>query len=333
MRFAIFLPPFAEFAEPRRVVELSRQAEEAGWDGLFFWDHMLAFPGMAVADPWVVMAAVAAVTERIRLGALVTPLPRRRPWVLSRQMATLDRLSEGRLIGGIGLGDDGWTEFSSFGEAVEPVIRGEMLDESLELLKQFLRGEPVSFDGRHYTIDSPALLPTARARSVATLGCSALAESEDHWLGSRSSRAVFRSSTRPERCLHPTLPTSQRCAPHSSNVAPRRTSTSLSAARFQPRIGRAFQTRSQRSRRRVSPGSSRRSLPAPIQMWSCASSSRGRPRRFSALLADDTVQQLARCVCVPGMPGGLVDEVQQHKTQVSPICVECWLRQRRRAYI
>jgi alkanesulfonate monooxygenase SsuD/methylene tetrahydromethanopterin reductase-like flavin-dependent oxidoreductase (luciferase family) len=160
MRFAIFLPPFAEFAEPQRVVELSRRVESGGWDGLFFWDHMLAFPGMAVADPWVVMAAVAAVTARIRLGALVTPLPRRRPWVLSRQMATLDRLSDGRLIGGIGLGDDGWTEFSSFGEAVDPVIRGEMLDESLELLKQFLSGESVTFDGRHYTVHSPALLPT-----------------------------------------------------------------------------------------------------------------------------------------------------------------------------
>jgi alkanesulfonate monooxygenase SsuD/methylene tetrahydromethanopterin reductase-like flavin-dependent oxidoreductase (luciferase family) len=160
MRCAIFLPPFAEFAEPRRVVELSRHVENAGWDGLFFWDHMLAFPGMAVADPWVVMAAVATATTRIRLGALVTPLPRRRPWVLSRQMATLDLLSEGRLIGGIGLGDDGWTEFSSFGETVDPVLRGEMLDESLALLQQFLRGDPVSFDGRHYTVNSPALLPT-----------------------------------------------------------------------------------------------------------------------------------------------------------------------------
>jgi alkanesulfonate monooxygenase SsuD/methylene tetrahydromethanopterin reductase-like flavin-dependent oxidoreductase (luciferase family) len=159
MRFAIFLPPFAEFAEPRRVVELSRQVEHAGWDALFLWDHMLAIPGMAVADPWVVMGAVAAVTQRIRMGALVTPLPRRRPWVLSREMATLDRLSEGRLIGGIGLGDDGWTEFSSFGETVEPVIRGAMLDESLELLKQFLSGAPVSFQGRHYTVNSPALLP------------------------------------------------------------------------------------------------------------------------------------------------------------------------------
>src|ERR1035437_7476356 len=89
MRFGIFLPPFAEFAEPQRVVALAKLAEESGWDGLFLWDHMLAAPGMAVADPWVVMAAVAAGTSRIRMGALVTPLPRRRPWVLSRQMATL----------------------------------------------------------------------------------------------------------------------------------------------------------------------------------------------------------------------------------------------------
>jgi alkanesulfonate monooxygenase SsuD/methylene tetrahydromethanopterin reductase-like flavin-dependent oxidoreductase (luciferase family) len=160
VRFGVFLPPFAEFAEPRRVVALGKQAEAAGWDGLFLWDHMLAIPGMAVADPWVVMAGIAAVTQRIRLGALVTPLPRRRPWVLARQMATLDRLSEGRLIGGIGLGDDGWSEFSSFGEEVDPVSRGEMLDEALEVVQRFLAGDPVTFDGRHYTVHSPALLPT-----------------------------------------------------------------------------------------------------------------------------------------------------------------------------
>lgn len=162
MRFGIFLPPFAEFAEPQRVVALSSQVEESGWDGLFLWDHMLAKPGMPVADPWVLMAAVATVTHRIRLGALVTPLPRRRPWVLSRQLATLDQLSEGRLIGGIGLGDDGWSEFSSFGEAVDPRIRGEMLDEALELIQRFLSGEAVTFQGRHYTVDAPPLLPRPR---------------------------------------------------------------------------------------------------------------------------------------------------------------------------
>lgn len=170
MRFGVFLPPFAEFAEPRRVVALGTQTESAGWDGLFLWDHMLAFPGMAVADPWVVMAAVATVTQRIRLGALVTPLPRRRPWVLSRQMATLDRLSGGRLIGGVGLGDDGWSEFSSFGDAVDPVTRGAMLDEALELLQQFLNGEPVDYDGSHYSVHSPALLPTPLQRPLPLWG-------------------------------------------------------------------------------------------------------------------------------------------------------------------
>ncbi len=159
MRFGIFLPPFAAFAEPRRVMALARRAEDAGWDGFFLWDHMLAVPGMAVADPFVTLAAVAGVTTRIRLGALVTPLPRRRPWVLSRQLATLDHLCDGRLTVGIGLGDDGWSEVSSFGEAVDPVVRGEMLDEALELLERFQRGEPVTFHGHHYVVNSPPLLP------------------------------------------------------------------------------------------------------------------------------------------------------------------------------
>jgi len=162
MRFGVFLPPFAEFAQPRRVVALSRQVEDSGWDGLFLWDHMLAARGMPVADPWVIMAAVATVTRRIRLGALVTPLPRRRPWVVSRQLATLDQLADGRLVGGIGLGDDGWAEFSSFGEAVDPVVRGQMLDEALELIQRFLGGEAVSFHGRHYVVDAPPLLPRPR---------------------------------------------------------------------------------------------------------------------------------------------------------------------------
>ena len=162
MRFGVFLPPFAEHAEPDIVVALAAVAEGAGWDGFFLWDHMLAKPGMAIADPWVTMGAVAAETNRIQLGALVTPLPRRRPWVLSRQMATLDQLSDGRLIGGIGLGDDGWSEFSAFGEVVDPVVRGQMLDEALELLQRFLTGEPVTFAGRHYQVNSPPLLPRPR---------------------------------------------------------------------------------------------------------------------------------------------------------------------------
>jgi alkanesulfonate monooxygenase SsuD/methylene tetrahydromethanopterin reductase-like flavin-dependent oxidoreductase (luciferase family) len=160
VRFGVFLPPFAEFADARRLMQLAADAENAGWDGFFLWDHMLARPGMAIADAWVAMAAVATATSRVRIGALVTPMPRRRPWVLARQIATLDRLSGGRLIFGIGLGDDGWTEFSSFGDETEPVIRGEMLDEGLEVVRRLLRGDAVHFEGRHYTVNTPAFQPT-----------------------------------------------------------------------------------------------------------------------------------------------------------------------------
>jgi alkanesulfonate monooxygenase SsuD/methylene tetrahydromethanopterin reductase-like flavin-dependent oxidoreductase (luciferase family) len=159
VKHGIFLPPFSDLADPRRVARLAADAEHAGWDGFYLWDHMLALPGMAVAEAWTTLAAIAVATSRIRLGALVTPLTRRRPWVLARQVATLDQLSGGRLVVGIGLGDDGWREFSAFGEETAPRVRGELLDESLEILQRLLTGNALLHAGRHYAIDSPPLLP------------------------------------------------------------------------------------------------------------------------------------------------------------------------------
>jgi alkanesulfonate monooxygenase SsuD/methylene tetrahydromethanopterin reductase-like flavin-dependent oxidoreductase (luciferase family) len=160
MRFGIFIPPFNEFAEPAPMVRLARSAEAAGWDGFFLWDHMLAGEGVPVADPWIMMTAIATATERIRFGALVTPLPRRRPWVLARQVATLDHVSDGRLVLGIGNGGDGWDEFSSFGEPTDARLRGEMLDESLAVLQGLLGGEPVDYDAKHFSVHTIGFVPT-----------------------------------------------------------------------------------------------------------------------------------------------------------------------------
>jgi alkanesulfonate monooxygenase SsuD/methylene tetrahydromethanopterin reductase-like flavin-dependent oxidoreductase (luciferase family) len=160
VKHGIFLPPFGEFASARRVADLAVIAEGAGWDGFFVWDHMYAAPGLAVAEAWTTLAAVALLTSRIRLGALVTPLSRRRPWVLARQIATLDQLSGGRVVAGVGLGDDGWREFSSLGEETSPRVRGELLDESLAILRQLLTGNGVVYHGHHLHLDAGPMLPT-----------------------------------------------------------------------------------------------------------------------------------------------------------------------------
>jgi alkanesulfonate monooxygenase SsuD/methylene tetrahydromethanopterin reductase-like flavin-dependent oxidoreductase (luciferase family) len=96
---------------PRTVAELAREAEAAGWDGAFYWDA-ICVGDMETYDPWVVMAAMAMMTERVRLGAVLTPPARRRPWKLARETMTLDHLSGGRLVLPVGLGaldDGGWT--------------------------------------------------------------------------------------------------------------------------------------------------------------------------------------------------------------------------------
>jgi probable F420-dependent oxidoreductase len=111
-----------------------------------------------VVDPWITMAAIAATTERIRFGPMVTPIPRRRPWKLARETATLDQLSGGRLILGVGIGEPP-EEFERFGEEPDPRVRGRMLDEGLEVLTGLWSGEPFSFEGEHYRVENALLVP------------------------------------------------------------------------------------------------------------------------------------------------------------------------------
>src|SRR4029077_16581943 len=118
MKYGFFMPNFGPFGDARCLADLAGRAEAAGWDGFFVWDHMLFSPTQVydVADPWVALAAVAMTTERIRLGAVLTPLARRRPWKVARETVTLDHLSGGRLIFAAGLGFPPDAEFQLFGE-------------------------------------------------------------------------------------------------------------------------------------------------------------------------------------------------------------------------
>ena len=161
MKYAINVPNFGAFGDPQVLVGLAREAEAAGWDGFFVWDHMLGFEipqGVPITDPWIALAGAAATTSRIRLGTMVTPLARRRPWKVARETVALDHLSGGRLVLGVGLGVPP-EEFSSFGENPDPVVRGDKLDEGLAVLTGLWRGELFNFAGTHYTISNVQFRP------------------------------------------------------------------------------------------------------------------------------------------------------------------------------
>ena len=158
MNFALYMPPFGDFSDPRTLASLAQDAESAGWDGFFLWDHVaLDWPG-TVVDPWIALAAVAAQTEGIRLGPLVTPLPRRRPWKVAREAVSLDHLSQGRVVLGVGLGILP-EEFENLGDEGDLKVRASMLDEGLEVLAGLWSGEPFSFEGEHYRIKEAHFLP------------------------------------------------------------------------------------------------------------------------------------------------------------------------------
>jgi alkanesulfonate monooxygenase SsuD/methylene tetrahydromethanopterin reductase-like flavin-dependent oxidoreductase (luciferase family) len=160
VRHAIFVPNFGVFSDPVLVSDLARRAESAGFDGWFLWDHVVHRDGdEPAADPWITLAAVATSTSRIRLGPMVTPLPRRRPWNVARQAATLDHLSGGRVVLGVGIGAERTPEFGGFGEEEDLATRGSMLDEGLELLKALWNGEEMHHEGPHYKVEGVRFRP------------------------------------------------------------------------------------------------------------------------------------------------------------------------------
>ena len=163
MRYAIYLSNFGEDISAQSLADLAAEAEQAGWNGFFIWDHILYSKSkrLPMVDPWVALTAMAMKTEHIRLGTTVTPLARRRPWKLARETVTLDHLSKGRLTLTVGLGAPPDAEFSHFGEEADPRIRAAKLDEGLAILVGLWSGKAFDYQGEQFSIEKTVFRPPA----------------------------------------------------------------------------------------------------------------------------------------------------------------------------
>jgi len=148
MKYGFILPR----GDARTAAEFAHETEAAGWDGFFVWEPVWGI------DAWVSLTAAAMRTERIRLGTMLTPVSRMRPWELASKTATLDNLSNGRVILSVGLGATD-TGFEAFGEVTDRKTRAELLDEGLDILTGLWRGQPFSYDGKHYKIKETKFYP------------------------------------------------------------------------------------------------------------------------------------------------------------------------------
>jgi len=163
MRFGLNLPNMGVCSHPQVLADLAHEAEESGWDGVFVWDSLAVKMddprNQPACDPWLALAAIAMRTSRMRIGPIITPLTRRRPWKVARETVTLDHLSHGRLTLPVGLGavDDG--AFAHVNEETDRKIRAERLDEGLSILTGLWSGQPFSFQGKHYQVDEMTFLP------------------------------------------------------------------------------------------------------------------------------------------------------------------------------
>lgn len=159
VRYGISVPNLGDLDG---LIDLAVEAEEAGWDGFFVWDQMALMIGVPVPlfDPWVLLTVVAERTDRIRLGTMVTPVARRRPWKLARETVTLDHVSGGRLTLGVGLGFPPDADFELLGEDPDERVRAAKLDEGLEVLTRLWSGEEVDFEGSRFHVRQTRFVPT-----------------------------------------------------------------------------------------------------------------------------------------------------------------------------
>lgn len=163
MKFGLRLPTWAFAKAPhdeyRLIVELARRAERLGFDALWVVEHLLTAPGLYGAswlEPMMALAHAAAVTERIKLATGILVAPLRHPLVVAKEVATLEALSGGRTMLGLGLGWDE-REFASLGIPLSE--RGGRLDELLTVLPRLLTERDVKHDGRYYRFEGVSIDP------------------------------------------------------------------------------------------------------------------------------------------------------------------------------
>jgi alkanesulfonate monooxygenase SsuD/methylene tetrahydromethanopterin reductase-like flavin-dependent oxidoreductase (luciferase family) len=159
MRYGLDISSAGPWGDPRTIAELAALAEQSGWDAVFLEDYVFFHSGLEMYDPWVTLAAVALATERVTIGTLVTPLPRRRVWKVAAEAMTLDHLSGGRMVLGVGSGDPTAADFSGVGEPADSRTLAAVLDESLEVLAGLWSGEPVTHHGEHVDVTEVTLRP------------------------------------------------------------------------------------------------------------------------------------------------------------------------------
>ena len=168
MKYGLDITSAGPWGRPDQIAELAALAEQRGWDGVFCEDY-LCFPsgddaphGSAPPDTydvWITLALVALATSRITLGTMVTPLPARTPASVALQALTVDHLSRGRLVLGVGLGDDERSNFAALGQTDTLRTRAEKLDEGLEVITRLWSGEQASYAGRHHVLDDARMRP------------------------------------------------------------------------------------------------------------------------------------------------------------------------------
>ena len=161
VRFGLYIPNFGKCSHPLTLSKMALEAERAGWDVFFLWDHLVEWnKKIPLSDSLTALAAIAVKTKRIRIGTTLSPLPRYKPWDLVRRTSTLDHISDGRLTLSVGLGAVESCDYARFGEAPGNSILAEKLDESLKIVTGLWSGKKFNHRGKHYRVGPTVFLPT-----------------------------------------------------------------------------------------------------------------------------------------------------------------------------